>query len=81
MLELTHTTSLPAANSLPAGRYEVAATLKADGAAEPQTRTTKVSIPGAGQRQAVLRFDSTAEVSAEMQSPFKGNPFGVPAAR
>lgn len=68
--------------ALPAGRYEVAATLKADGADKPQMLTTKVSISSAGLRQAVLRFDSTAEVSTEMQSPLKGNPFGLtPATR
>lgn len=63
--------------ALPVGRYEVTATLKADGADKPQTIATQVNVPRTGQRQAVLRFDSTAEVSAEMQSPLKGNPFGV----
>lgn len=66
--------------ALPPGRYEVAATLQADGADKPQTLATKVGIPRSGQRQAVLRFDSTAEVSDEMQSPLKGNPFGVAPA-
>ncbi len=54
--------------ALPPGRYEVAATLQADGADKPQTLATKVSIPRSGQRQSVLRFDSTAEVSVECKA-------------
>jgi hypothetical protein len=65
---------------LPVGSYEVSATLKTDGSDKAQTLTARVNIPAKGQRQAVLRFVSTAEVALEMQSPFKGNPFGNPTA-
>ncbi|NJN00156.1 MAG: hypothetical protein HC793_00250 [Aquincola sp.] len=41
--------------------------------------TQRVGVTTKGQRQAVFRFNSSAEVSPEMQSPFKGNPFGSPA--
>ena len=68
--------------ALPAGRYEISATLLDDGAAAPQTITSRVDVPRKGQRQAVLRFDSSAKVSSEMRSPFNGNPFGAqPAAQ
>lgn len=66
--------------ALPAGPYEISATLPADGAAAAQTLTTRVTVQAGGQRQAVLRFASTAEVGPEMNSPFKGNPFGRPPA-
>ncbi|MDP1690825.1 MAG: hypothetical protein Q8L49_02485 [Burkholderiaceae bacterium] len=66
--------------TLPVGRYEVSATLKTDGSDKAQTLAARVNIAAMGQRQAVLRFVSTAEVSPEMQSPFKGNPFGKPPA-
>lgn len=64
--------------ALPVGSYEVSATLKTDSSDKAQTLTAHVNIPAKGQRQAVLRFVSTAEVSREMQSPFKGNPFEKP---
>jgi hypothetical protein len=67
--------------ALPAGSYEVSATLKTDGSDKAQTLTSRVNVPAKGQRQAVLRFVSTAEVSPEMQSPFKGNPFGNPPSK
>jgi hypothetical protein len=66
--------------ALPVGSYDVSATLKTDGSDKAQTLTARVNIPAKGQRQAVLRFVSTAEVSPEMQSPFKGNPFANPTA-
>jgi hypothetical protein len=64
--------------ALPEGLYEVSATFSADGADKPQTITTRVTVPKTGQRQAVLRFDSNANVNPEMQTPLKGNPFGGP---
>jgi hypothetical protein len=63
---------------LPKGRYEITATSRPEGADAAQTETTRVSIPAAGLRQAVFRFASSAQVSPEMESPFKGNPFGQP---
>jgi hypothetical protein len=62
--------------ALPAGRYEVVVAYKADGAEAIQTLTQRIGVTAKTQRQAVFRFDSAAEVSPEMQSPFKGNPFG-----
>ena len=64
--------------ALAAGRYEIVVSYKADGMAGYQTLTQRVSVPAGAQRQAVFRFVSPAEVSHEMQSPFKGNPFGRP---
>lgn len=64
--------------ALPVGGYDVSATLTTDGSDKAQTLTARVNIPANGQRQAVLRFVSTAEVSPEMQSPFNGNPFDNP---
>lgn len=64
--------------ALPAGRYEIDVSYKADGADVVQTLTQRVGLADRGQRQAVFRFASSAEVSDEMQSPFKGNPFGQP---
>lgn len=66
--------------ALPAGRYEVSATVPPDGPDAAQTRTNRVDIASSGQRQAVLRFTSSAQVSAEAESQFKGNPFGAPPA-
>jgi hypothetical protein len=66
--------------TLPSGRYELSATVPPDGSDAAQTRTTRVDIASRGQRQAVLRFPSSAKVSPEMESPFKGNPFGPPPA-
>jgi hypothetical protein len=66
--------------SLPAGHYELTATVPPDGPDAAQTLTARVTIPQGGQRQAVLRFTSSATVSPEMESPFKGNPFGRPPA-
>lgn len=67
--------------ALPAGKYEVSATFKAEGASQDQTLSNRVTVAMKGQRQVVLRFDSAAEVSPEMDSPFKGNPFGVPPVK
>jgi hypothetical protein len=64
--------------ALPAGRYEITATVPPDGPDAAQTLTERVSIGRSGQRQAVLRFVSSATVSPEMESPFKGNPFARP---
>ncbi len=66
--------------SLLPGRYEVQATLQPDGADKPQTLGTKVNIAAKGQRQAVLRFDSTAQVAPESAGAFGGNPFGAAAS-
>ncbi len=67
--------------ALPAGKYEVAATLMADGASKEQTLSNLVTVPKTGQRQVVLRFDSPAKVGPEMDSPFKGNPFSATPAK
>jgi hypothetical protein len=64
--------------ALPAGSYDVSATFTADGSSKPQTLTKRVEVPQKGLRQAVLRFESKAEVAPEMQSPFNGNPFDKP---
>lgn len=64
--------------ALPAGRYQVQATFRADGASTDQTLSETVNVSKGSVRQAVLRFDSKATVSPEMQSPFDGNPFGAP---
>ncbi|HJV96936.1 MAG TPA: hypothetical protein VJ608_12900 [Albitalea sp.] len=64
--------------ALPAGRYEITATVPADSADAAQTLTTRVDIARSGQRQAVLRFVSSATVGQEMEGPLKGNPFGSP---
>jgi hypothetical protein len=66
--------------ALAAGRYEVVVSYKADGAEATQTLMQRVGVTARAQRQAVFRFDSTAEVSPDMQSPFKGNPFGGPGS-
>jgi hypothetical protein len=62
--------------ALPVGQYELVVSYKADGTEAVQTLTQRVGVTAKAQRQAVFRFDSTAEVSEDMQSPFKGNPFG-----
>lgn len=62
--------------ALAPGRYEISVSYKADGTEKLQTLTQRVGVTAKGQRQAVFRFNSSAEVSTEMQSPFKGNPFG-----
>ncbi len=67
--------------ALPPGQYEVTSTMKPEAAPLPQTLTTRVQVPVKGLRQAVFRFDSTVEVGSEMDSPFKGNPFGPPAVK
>lgn len=67
--------------ALPAGNYEVSATFKGESASQGQTLSNRVTVAMKGQRQVVLRFDSAAEVSQEMDSPFKGNPFGVPPVK
>lgn len=67
--------------ALPAGRYEIVATLPGEAAAKDQTIKVTVALAKSGLRQAVLRFDSPAEVSPDGSDPFKGNPFGAdPAA-
>lgn len=67
--------------ALPPGRYEVSATLRPDGADAAETITRDVRIQRGSLRQAVLRFISSADVAAERERPFNGNPFngGVPA--
>jgi len=64
--------------ALPEGRYDVSATFREADAEKEQTLAIRVNIQKKGQRQAVLRFDSKADVDPGMQSPFKGNPFGAP---
>jgi len=63
--------------ALPVGKYEVSATFRADGASKDQTLSNRVTVAKTGQRQVVLRFDSPATVGSDMDSPFKGNPFGA----
>jgi len=67
--------------ALPPGRYEIVATMPGDATNKEQTIKNQVQLAKAGERQAVLRFDSAAEVSPDGADPFKGNPFGSePAA-
>jgi hypothetical protein len=66
--------------ALPSGRYEISATVPPDGPDAAQTRTNRVDIATSGQRQAVLRFTSSAQVSTETERQFSGNPFGPPPA-
>ena len=66
--------------ALPAGRYQITATVPPDGPDAAQSLTTDVKVARSGQRQAVLRFASSAKVGPEMVSPFGGNPFGKPPA-
>jgi hypothetical protein len=65
--------------SLPDGQYRVEARFKPGGSDTFQTLSEQVSIAKGGTRQAVLRFDSTALVSPDMQTAPEGNPFGAPA--
>ena len=65
--------------ALPPGRYDVQGTFRADGASADQTLSQTVNVAKGTVRQVVLRFESKAEVSPEMRSPFGGNPFGAPA--
>jgi hypothetical protein len=66
--------------ALPAGRYEVSATVVADSASPAQTLSTQVTVSGRAQRQAVLRFDSSAQVEPDSAARPRGNPFGTPPA-
>lgn len=66
--------------ALPAGRYQIEATFKADGADKPQTLWEQVNIAPSVLRQAVLRFESKAQVSPDVQSSSDGNALGVPGA-
>lgn len=65
--------------ALPPGRYQVQASFRAEGATQDQTLSQTVNVGQGFLRQVVLRFDSKAEVSPDMQGPFGGNPFGTPA--
>lgn len=62
---------------LPAGTYRVFVVYRDDGSSLDQTQTATVHVDKGVLRQAVLRFDSSASVSPEMESPFDGNPFGA----
>jgi len=64
--------------ALPVGRYEVSATVQADDASKPQTLHAQVNVSFKGQRQAVLRFDSDAQVGPELGNVPRSNPFGTP---
>ena len=66
--------------ALPPGRYELAATYAADDSpVGVQIQTSVVSVAAKQLRQAVLRFDSTSQVSPDMERPLGSNPFGAPA--
>jgi hypothetical protein len=65
---------------LPAGKYDVSALWREEGAANDQKLATRVLIARVGQRQVVLRFESAAQVGAEHADAFKGNPFATPPA-
>jgi len=65
--------------ALPPGRYEVSATLRAEGADSAETITRQLLIRPGDHRQAVLRFVSSADVGPEREHPFNGNPFGYVA--
>jgi hypothetical protein len=68
--------------ALPAGRYEIVATMPGDGANPAQTIRQQVQVAKSGERQQMLRFDSNAEVSPDaVNDPFKGNPFGTESAK
>lgn len=60
--------------ALPEGQYEVSATIRDTDAEKEQTLSTRVNIPKAGQRQAVLRFDAKLEVEPGSPTPLKRNP-------
>lgn len=63
--------------SLPAGRYDIVATMPGDATNPAQTIRQQVQLSKSGERQQMLRFDSNAEVSPDaVNDPFKGNPFG-----
>ncbi len=66
--------------ALPPGRYEIVATLPGDANTKEQTLKSQVQLAKTGQRQAVMRFESAAELSPDGSDPFKGNPFGAEAA-
>lgn len=66
--------------ALPPGRYDVVGTRATEG--QPVvTQHASARILATGQRQAVLRFPSKAEVGTPEQRPFKGNPFGAPDSK
>jgi hypothetical protein len=67
--------------ALPAGNYEVSATFKADGSSRDQTLSNRVTVATSGQSQVVLRFDSPAKVGSEIDSPYRGDPFGAPPVK
>lgn len=59
---------------LPPGQYRVSVSI--EGADVPaQTMTTGVRIRPGDRRQVVMRFTSSAEVRAEGERPYGGNPF------
>lgn len=64
---------------LPPGRYDIVGTYSADRDAPPQTLAAQVGITAGAHRQAVLRFDSPAEVGSEAGRVSSGNPFGPSA--
>lgn len=66
--------------ALPDGQYEVTGSrTSSQDPTKTQTLTSRVNVVAKGQRQAVLRFDSTATVDTDAERPFNGNPFGSPA--
>jgi hypothetical protein len=66
--------------ALPPGRYELVATHAAEDAPSGvQILSAVVGVAPRGLRQAVFRFDSTAQVSPEMERPLGSNPFADPA--
>lgn len=66
--------------ALPPGRYDIVGTRAAEG--QPAvTQHAFARVLATGQRQAVLRFPSKAEVGTPEQRPFKGNPFGAPQSK
>ena len=67
--------------ALPAGKYEISATYKAAAGSSAHTLSNRVTVPKSGQRQVVLRFDTNDTVASDMDRPFKGNPFGMPAIK
>lgn len=60
---------------LPPGRYDVSGTYRAGRDAQPQTLTTQVDVAAGAHRQAILRFDSPAEVGPRASG---GDPFAAP---
>lgn len=65
--------------ALPPGPYDVTGRFRAAGASADETITVRVNIAKGTQRQAVLRFASSAQVSPDAEPSFGGNPFGPPA--